>query len=89
MKWLMKLLTPSGKTLAGYAADGIAKSVNSSKDEARDKIARYSAYAQEATRIANTLSGMLADGRVDTPETDALKAMLTPLFEKALALANG
>ena len=86
MKWLMKLLCPSGATLAGYAADGIAKSVNSSKDKAKAKIAKYSAYAQEATRIANTLSGMLADGNIDTAETDALQEMLTPLFEKALAL---
>ena len=86
MNWLMKLFCPSGATLAGYAAGGIAKSVNSSKDEAKAKIAKYSAYAQEATRIANTLSGMLADGNIDTAETEALKAMLTPLFEKALAL---
>lgn len=88
MKWLMKLICPSGSTLAGYAADGIAKSVNSSKDEAKAKIARYSSYAQEATRIANTLSGMLADGNIDKAETAALKELLTPLFDKALALAN-
>lgn len=86
MKWLMKLICPSGKTLAGYAAGGITKSVNSSKEDAKAKIAKYAAYAQEATRIANTLSGMLADGNIDTAETDALKEMLTPLFDKALAL---
>lgn len=86
MKWLIKLICPSGSTLAGYAADGIAKSVNSSKEEAKAKIAKYSAYAQEATRIANTLSGMLADGNIDKAETAALKEMLTPLFDKALAL---
>ena len=87
MKWLMKLLCPSGATLAGYAADGIAQYNNSSKDETKAKVAKYAAYAQEATRIANTLSGMLTDGSIDKAETKALKAMLTPLFEKALALA--
>ena len=86
MKWLMKMFCPSGETLAGYAADGIAKSVNNSKEEVRAKIAKYSAYAQEATRIANTLSGMVTDGQMDTAETKALQEMLTPLFEKALAL---
>ena len=86
MKWLMKLICPSGATLAGYAAGGIAKSVNSSKEEAKAKIAKYSAYAQEATRIANTLSGMVTDGNIDTVEKKALKEMLTPLFDKALAL---
>ena len=87
MKWLMKLLCPSGATLAGYAADAFAKSNNSSKDETKAKIAKYAAYAHEATRIANTLSGMLSDGNIDKTETAALKEMLTPLFEKALALA--
>lgn len=86
MKWLVKLFCPSAGTLAGYAAKGIADSVNSSREEARAKIARYSAYAQDATRIANTLSGMLADGQIDKTESTALQEMLTPLFEKALAL---
>lgn len=88
IKWLKKLIRPSGATLAGYAADGIAKSVNSSTAEAKAKIALYSSYAQEATRIANTLSGMLADGDIDAAETGALAEMLTPLFDKALALAE-
>ena len=88
MKWLMKLICPSGKTLAGYAAGGIAKSVNASKEDSKAKVARYAAYAQEATRIANTLSGILADGSIDKTETEAIAEMLTPLFEKALALAE-
>lgn len=87
MKWLIKLICPSGSTLAGYAADGIAKSVNNSKEEVKEKVAKYAAYAQEATRIANTLSGMVTDGAMDKQETAALKEMLTPLFDKLLALA--
>jgi len=86
MKWLIRLFCPSGATLAGYAADGIADAFNGSKDDLRDKVAKYSTYAKEATRIANTLSGMFADGNIDTVEKKALKEMLTPLFDKALAL---
>lgn len=87
MKWLIKLICPSGETLAGYAAEGIAKSVNSSSDDVRDKIAKYSTYANEATRIANTLTGMVVDGKLDKAETEALKEIITPLFDKLLALA--
>lgn len=86
MKWLIKLICPSGETLAGYAAEGIAKSVNSSSDNVRDKIAKYSSYANEATRIANTLTGMVVDGQLDKTEVEALQEMLTPLFTKLLAL---
>ena len=86
MKWLVKLLCPSGETLAGYAADGIAKSVNNSKEEVRMKVAKYATYAQEATRIANRLSEMVNDGTIDATETKDLQAMLTPVFEKVLAL---
>ena len=86
MKWLIKLICPSGETLAGYAAEGIAKSVNSSSDDVRDKIAKYSAYANEATRIANTLTGMVVDGKLDKADVEALQEMITPLFDKLLAL---
>ena len=86
MKWLIKLICPSGETLAGYAAEGIAKSVNSSSDDVRDKSAKYSAYANEATRIANTLTGMVVDGKLDKAEVEAIQEMITPLFDKLLAL---
>ena len=33
MKWLIKLICPSGKTLAGYAAEGIAKDVDDATAE--------------------------------------------------------
>lgn len=86
MKWLMKLICPSGATLAGYAADGIAEAFNKSNDELRVKVSKYATYAKEVTRISDTLTGMVVDGNIDKEETEALKEMLTPLFEKALAL---
>lgn len=86
MKWLVKLFCPSGETLAGYAAEAVKKSVNSSKEENRAKVAKYATYAHEATSIANKLSGMVSDGTMDSAEKDELQKMLTPLFEKLLAL---
>ena len=85
-KKLMKMFCPSGKTLAGYAADGIAGAVNSSKEETRSKVAKYAAYAQEATRIANRLSERVNDGTIDSKEAKDLQEMLTPVFDKLLAL---
>lgn len=82
----MKLICPSGATLAGYAADGIAEAFNKSNDELRVKVSKYATYAKEVTRISDTLTGMVVDGNIDKEETEALKEMLTPLFEKALAL---
>ena len=85
-QWLTKLICPSGSTLAGYAADGIADAFNKSNADLREKVAKYSTYAKEVNRIADTLTGMLVDGNIDKIETEALKEMLTPLFNKALAL---
>ena len=86
MKWLVKLICPSADTLAGYAADGIAKSVNSSKEEVKAKVAKYATYAESVTQIANTLAAMAKDGSLDKTETAERQRMLTPLFAKVLAL---
>ena len=86
MKWLIKLLYQSGETLADYAAEGIVQAFNKSTDDLRIKVAKSSAYSQGATRIANTLTGSLADGQVYKARVEALQHTLTPLFDKLLAL---
>ena len=85
-KLLMKLFCPSADSLAGYAADAIQKSVNASSEDVKFTVAKYSAYAYTASEIANKLSAMTKDGRIDAMERDELVKMLAPLFEKALAL---
>ena len=57
MKWLMKLICPSGKTLAGYASGGIAKSVNASKEEAKTKVATGTVRIQG--HIRGHINGMV------------------------------
>ena len=86
MKWLIKMICPSADTLAGYAADGIAKSVNGSAEDIRAKIAQYAQYADTATSVANSLAAMAKDGTIDKTETEKLREMLTPLFDRLLAL---
>lgn len=87
MKWLIKLICPSAESLAASAAEGIAKSVNASKEEVRAKVAKYAAYAQEATRVANRLSAMVNDGEIDKAETAEIAQMLTPAVDAALGYA--
>lgn len=86
-KWLIKKFCPSAKTLAGYGAEGIAKSVNESRKKTRDKIAKIAAYAASATEIANRLAKMVDDGTIDDTETKVLQEMLHPLFDTALRYA--
>ena len=83
-KALAKMFCPSAETFAGYAADGIARTVNDSKDETREKIARIAALAAVSSDIANRLAKMVEDGTIDSLERDDLKKLLTPVFDAAL-----
>lgn len=85
-KMIIKLLCPSGNTLAGYAADGIAKSVNSTNEDIRLKVAKYAEYAHEVSEIAEKLSAMALDGKICESETKELKEMIAPIFDKVLEL---
>lgn len=86
MNWLIKKLIPGAGTLARYAAEGIAKAVNSSKDDTKAKVAKFSQMAATATNVANQLSRMTTDGTIDEMEKKNLQAMLTPVFAKMLEL---
>ena len=72
--------------LSGYAADGIQKGVNGTKEETAATVAKYATIANEAAEFAKGISGMLADGRIDNMERDTLQKMLEPLFAKVMEL---
>ena len=86
-KWLIQKFCPSADTLAGYAAEGVARAVNDSKSETRAKVAKIAANAAAATDIANRLARMVEDGTIDEMETKDLQAMLAPVFDSALSYA--
>ncbi len=86
-KRLAKMFCPGAATLAGYAAEGIAKSVNESKAETQAKIARIGARARIATELANRLAEMIEDGTIDQVEQKTLQSMMTPYFDTALGYA--
>ena len=72
--------------LSGYAADGIQRGVNGTKEETAATVAKYATIANEAAEIAKNIIGMLTDGRIDKMERDTLQKMMEPLFEKVMEL---
>lgn len=76
----------TGDRLAGYAADGIQRGVNGTKDETAATVAKYATLTNEASEIAKNISAMLTDGRIDQLERDKLQKMLEPLFNKMMEL---
>ena len=72
--------------LSGYAADGIQRGVNGTKEDTAATVAKYATIANEAADIAKNISGMLTDGRIDNMERDTLQKMLEPMFAKVMEL---
>ena len=72
--------------LSGYAADGIQKGINGTKEETVVTIAKYATTANEMAELAKNISAMLTDGRIDDMERDTLQMMLKPLFAKVMEL---
>lgn len=85
LKSIIKAIaTPS--RLSGYAADGIQRGVNGTKDETAATVAKYATLTKEMSEIAKNVSAMLTDGRIDDMERDALQKMMEPLFANVMEL---
>ena len=72
--------------LSGYAADGIQRCVNGTKEETAATVAKYATITNEMAEIAKNISAMLTDGRIEDSERDTLQKMLEPLFSKVMEL---
>lgn len=72
--------------LSSYAADGIQRGINGTKEETATTIAKYATITNEMAELAKNISAMLTDGRIDDMERDALQKMLDPLFAKVMEL---
>lgn len=83
MKWLLKKLMPSAKSLSEMAAAEIQKCVNgSTKAEA---IANYTLKIEAIATYANSAITLLKDGLVDDKERDDIAKMIEPLFDAIIA----
>ena len=72
--------------LSSYAADGIQRGVNGTKEETAAIVAKYATVTNEMAEIAKNISAILTDGRIDKTERDTLQKMLEPLFAKVMEL---
>ena len=72
--------------LSGYAADGIQRGVNGTKEETAATVAKYATITNEMAELAKKIAAMLTDGRIDDMERDTLQMMLKPLFAKVMEL---
>lgn len=80
IKKLIKLIMPNSNTLAKYAAQGIANTVNSS--DKKELIVKYGTMADEATSIQKWITEIVKDGTIDKLEEEQIAEKLTPLFEQ-------
>ena len=80
MNKILKMLIPSSKKLAVYAADGIQRCVNSSQKEA--EIAKWSQLADKCSDVQKKITTWLIDGKIDELERNEIAEELAPLFEK-------
>ena len=72
--------------LSSYAADGIQRGINGTKEETAAIVAKYATITNEMAELAKNISAMLTDGRIDDVERDTLQKMLDPLFAKVMEL---
>lgn len=85
LKSIIKAIATPAR-LSSYAADGIQRGVNGTKDETAETVAKYATLTNEMSEIAKNVSAMLTDGRIDNMERDALQKMMEPLFAKVMEL---
>ena len=72
--------------LSSYAADGIQRGVNGTKDETAATVAKYATLTNEMAELAKNISAMLTDGRIDKTERDTRQMMLKPVFANVMEL---
>lgn len=75
---------PKASTFASIAAESICTNIN--KLDKSETIAKYTAYAEDVTKIQAQLVEWLKDGTLDNKEQDEIAEMLTPIFQKMIDL---
>ena len=78
-KSIIKIFLPNSKKIAGYAAESIAKAINS-QTEREAQIAKYAKLADQFTDYQKFVTGILVDGKVDQSEIDEIAIRLEPLI---------
>ena len=85
LKSIIKAIATPAR-LSSYAADGIQRGVNGTKEETSATVAKYATITNEMAELAKNISAMLTDGRIDKMERDTLQKMLEPMFANVMEL---
>lgn len=81
----LKIFIPNSKKLAGYAADGIAKTINN-QTEREAQIAKIATAADKFTEYQAFVIRILSDGKISDEERAEIAAKLVPLMDYILEL---
>ena len=78
-KSIIKIFLPNSKKIAGYAAESIAKAINS-QTEREAQIAKIATMADKFTDYQKFVTQILTDGKISQEEVDEIAARLEPLM---------
>lgn len=82
LKWLLKKMIPSAKSMSDLIAEHTAKAINESGKS--DQIANYTKYAESWDKVQGKLIQWFADGKISEEEKAEFSRAIQPLVEKIL-----
>ena len=84
-KSIIKIFMPNSKKIAGYAAESIAKAINS-QTEREAQIAKYAKLADQFTDYQKFVTQILTDGRISDVEKEQIAQKVLPVVEYVMGL---
>lgn len=85
MNKILKLFLPSNKKIAAYAAERIAKAINT-QTEREAQIAKYAKLADQFTDYQKFVTKILIDGKISEDEEKQISEKLLPVVEYVMGL---
>ena len=84
-KSIIKIFLPNSKKIAGYAAESIAKAINS-QTEREAQIAKIATMADKFTDYQKFVTQILTDGRISDREKEQIAQKILPVVEYVMGL---
>ena len=85
LKKIIKMFMPNSKKIAGYAAESIAKAINS-QTEREAQIAKYAKLADQFTDYQKFVTQILTDGKISDSEKEQIAQKILPVVEYVMGL---
>ena len=85
LKKIIKIFMPNSKKIAGYAAESIAKAINS-QTEREAQIAKIATMADKFTDYQKFVTQILTDGKISSSEKEQIAQKILPVVEYVMGL---